>query len=151
MCGFEDCGTKKKFPIRKEDKNSFQIVNPSNQYLCETQIDGGLINTSTIKKCDWMYKILDKETKSLERFFLFELKGKGKFDDVYDQFESTYNFLKGKDPEHSKVPRVAFAISTGIPKKNSQTEKLSIQLKRRTGIKVIPIRSGLQIDLSAHT
>lgn len=50
MCGFEDCGTKKKFPIRKEDKNSFQIVNPSNQYLCETQIDGGLINTSTIKK-----------------------------------------------------------------------------------------------------
>ncbi len=150
MCSFEDCGTKKNFPIRKEANCSFQIVNPSNHYLCETLVDGGLINTSSIKKCDWMYKVLEEETKKLQRYFLLELKGKGKFEDVYEQFESTYNFLKTQDSVHSKVPRIAFAISTGIPKKNSQTDKLSIKLKKQTGILVKPVKSGSQIDLAKH-
>ncbi|MCU4443863.1 hypothetical protein [Acinetobacter pittii] len=150
MCRFEDCGTKKIFPIRKELNNSFQVINPNLQYLCEVKVDGGLINTSEIKKCDWMYKILDTKNKALECYFLFELKGKGKFDDVFEQFESTYNYLKSLDQVHSKVPRIAFAVSTGIPKKNSQTDKLSIRLKRNTGIDVKPIRSGIQIDLANH-
>jgi hypothetical protein len=109
--GKDDCFSKSSSAKEKGKKFIFQ--NLLNKSICRVKIDDCLITNPELKKCDFLFKVLENN-----KYYLVELKGVAVIDAVA-QILSTYHIINIKiqtKPENYK----GIVVSSSVPSATEQ-------------------------------
>ena len=74
----------------KENGKKFNFDNRSHKTICRVRVDGCLITSQEVKKCDFLFKVCEDD-----RYYLVELKG-GAVDEAVLQIISTFDIVNAK-------------------------------------------------------
>jgi len=99
--------------VAEENKRKFVIHKPSNLLVCKVQVDGCLITTQLIRKCDYLFEVATDP----KEYLLVELKGSD-LDGAVEQLISTYEQLAPKLNAQAEQFS-AFVVSSVVPKSNN--------------------------------
>lgn len=109
----------------RENKSKFEVYNRSKKNIRKVQVDGCLISDDK-EKCDWII-----EVDSDKKMALFvELKGCN-LDKAISQLSSTLHDTRKK---YFDYERSCYAVTTRIPKHNSDVRKRSIEFYKRNKV-----------------
>ena len=112
---FPVCCNRQKNKVAEENGKKFKI-NCSKAYYLKIKIDGGLISSEQIEKCDYLfvrdYECLHNKTE----FYCVELKGKNR-KKAFEQIQNTISYIREKHISLlSKDKILGFIVSSKIPK-----------------------------------
>jgi hypothetical protein len=99
-----------------ENGKKFRFNNPSNKTICRVHVDNCLIKDQTIRKCDFLFNIVEDS-----KYYLIELKGTS-IDIALKQIVSTFEVVNGKikvDPSDY----TGIVVSSAVPKAANQKFK----------------------------
>jgi hypothetical protein len=106
----------------KVNAKTFRIENNSNKSICRVEVDGCLIDSIDVLKCDYMFKICETN-----EYFLVELKGTDVTHAV-KQIVSTYDIIR-RQLLLSANNFKGFIVSSSVPRAAEQRFR---QLKEKT-------------------
>ncbi|MBM0511449.1 hypothetical protein [Aeromonas hydrophila] len=113
--------------VVKENKSKFELKNPNRIEIKKTKVDGGLISDDR-ERCDWLFAIQDPQPRAM----FIELKGCN-LDKAISQLNSTIEHTKDIFKKHSKE---CFAITTRVPKNDSSTRRLILDMMKKKQAKL---------------
>lgn len=112
---FEDCCSVSRVAVEKGKR--FEII--SNENFTKLRIDGGLITSNQIQKCDFGFLRYTNED-----FYFVELKGKD-IEKAYKQILSTIDYFNQNLIRIPQNKRYFFIVSSaGIPKARTKIQNL---------------------------
>jgi hypothetical protein len=99
-----------------ENGKKFRFNNPSHKTICRVHVDNCLIKDQTIRKCDFLFNIVEDS-----KYYLVELKGTS-IDIALKQIVSTFEIVNAKikgDP----TDYTGIVVSSAVPKAANQKFK----------------------------
>lgn len=115
-----------------ENGKRFEIE--SNEHFTKIKIDGCLITSQLIEKCDFGFV-----RHSNNNFYFIELKGSN-IEKAFNQIVSTINHLESNFIQIPKNNRLGFIVSSKIPKAGTDVNKLKQIFAKNYG-KVLEIKN----------
>lgn len=99
--------------VAEENRKKFVINKPADIPVCKVQVDGCLITSQQVRKCDYFFEV----GTIPKRYFLVELKGSD-LSGAIEQLVSTYDHFSPK--LGAKVSQYsAIVVSSVVPKANN--------------------------------
>lgn len=114
--------------VAEENKKKFVIHKPPGLSVCKVQVDGCLISSQQVRKCDYFFEV-DTNPK---QFFLVELKG-ADVDSAVEQLVSTYDQISPKLNANADQFR-AIVVSSVVPKANNAFRRYQQRLIKTKGL-----------------
>ena len=102
----------------QKSKSKYVAKNKNGKEACGVRIDGGLITSNDVKKCDYGLCIDD------DRFFLIELKGKD-LSRACKQLLFTFNYMRSFYPNYDYFCRIV-GSSANLPYQHSYKKLLEV-------------------------
>lgn len=124
-----------------ENGKRFNLNNHSKLVICKVKVDGCLITSNSIRKCDYLFSV-DSMPK---KYFLVELKGID-LATAITQIESTYDQLQpilGAQPEQFQAVIVASAVPRAA---NLEFRKLQERMKQSKKLDLL--RQSIQCEIT---
>jgi len=117
--------------VVSENKRKFIIINNDLYLVNKVEVDGCYIKQGL--KCDFLFEILSKENKNLEKVFYVELKGK----DILHGIEQLKKTISDCKEKHDKVKeKKAFIVASRVPKANTSLQNLKVKFKKAMNIQL---------------
>ena len=107
---------------------SLKLTNKDNQKIIKIQVDGCLIDTEKIKRCDW---IVCKEHN--DKIIFVELKNGFKWTDIFKQFISTKELIWKENKINGKCILVYKKFSK-MTKTRNQSKQKGIKTLKQNGL-----------------
>ncbi len=121
---FEKCTRKsnQKIVSLSESGRKYILNNKSKKQLAIIKIDGCLITSNKIEKCDFLIEIDEPQTLAI----YIELKGKN-IEKAYNQLINTMNMLEKR---HKKIKKECQIVSSRVPKSGTSVANLKANMMR---------------------
>lgn len=116
--------------VAEENGKKFSLLNPARKKICKVKVDGCLITSQIIQKCDYMFEVSGKPSK----YFLVELKG-GDVETAVDQILSTFKSVNSKI-KSSPNNYTGIIVSTAVPKAEQKFRNLQEQSLKNHGVMI---------------
>lgn len=98
--------------VAEENKKKFVINRPAGMPVCKVKVDGCLITSQQVRKCDYFFEV----GADPKKYFLVELKGSD-LNGAVEQLVSTYDQFSPKLDANANQYK-AIIVSSVVPKAN---------------------------------
>lgn len=131
--------SKKTGNLSISEKRSRLLIENNSHTLHAIKIDGGILNSSTTKKCDYLVIKSNKINTLDEKLLFIELKGS----DIKMAIEQISETIKQLDTGNIPSQGVIIAAKR-VPKEDSSTQRLRLEARKKHNI-------NFYIKSSPHT
>lgn len=122
-----------------EEKKKTLYLQTSSEQFTRIKVDSGIINDSSIKKCDFIIVTTNKD----KIIMYVELKGRD-IKMAYEQIISTYNYIKKQHNKMRYQNSYAIIIHSSSPKTLTKQQNIDNKL-RNLGLRLIKGNSPLEL------
>jgi len=130
--------------VATENGKRFSILKPAHIPVCKAHIDGCLIKSQQVRKCDFFFEV----STNPKRYFLVELKGVD-LDTAVSQLSSTYDQLNAT-LQAAPEQFTAVVVSSAVPARaDAKFRNAQEKLRRSKGLKLDRRTKHYEITISA--
>lgn len=116
----------------EENKRKLTINNPTGKLINKVKVDGCL-EVGAGKRCDYLFELIDNESKKIYQVIYLELKGNN-IEKGYKQLIATIEVFVA---EHQGIKKECHIVASRVPKAGAKVQDLKVELLKKKKAKLI--------------